>query len=1115
MSKVLRLQDTGFSNNLEGWAVSAKYSTNAINQISDPNGASASKQITSIPSPFARMDLVKTAFRYVSEIDNGQYIHLAGNTTYNEMVSHSLDVGQILFEFDKWRQKVEIVVWDKATDLDALLNSPFPEHRRLGETLQLYLDQDATSYNFDQLQRLYLINYKNGPKPMNIIGATSPSTLFFCSANDLSYINDIFFGNDKPFDQDYLPLYQRDIEYHKYLRFLQVSIPGFAHLFPEFNEYLEACFKVSSNERKTALLKVSSADANKYLQLSVGTAGNTVEILGHPLYKAIQQPNNIGVTSDFVIASTISSNKPLVLPVDTFTQAYLYTSAQWNSTTKVPYVDTNSLSSRILPADGTQYPYLTISDFLQDTIICMPYDFNKKAYFDGNADASIKDKSYLLPLTNTFFEYFTTEQLMGNVVPNGPKMIETRKNSGGVTVTLRIPIRRGYIEYKRTYFDVENPAVDATHNDGCIKNYNFAFGMIPNIGYSEDQYAFYRLGLLSDFSTDFRWDVKCYRKGQLINASELVRNDNDAHSPKCKTYAIEGSVIDYIQISNGLSSGIVLPRLRPQVESDQFTFAVDFGTTNTHIEYSINGAPSSPFDITENDEQIQLLGDYALDWKYAFYADFIPQWVGQKQEFKFPLRTTLSAAKNTNWNNPVIPMGHANIPFTYERRTEYAYNRILSNLKWSNDPDNVKRIECYIESLFLLLRNKVILNNGILAQTKIVWFYPISMTRNRFSLFRQVWEAAYRKYFGGDVATKLIPMTESVAPFEFFKGQFGAANIVTIDIGGGTSDVVITELGNVKYITSFRYAANSIFGDGYANLDGAIQNGIIRQFKDKIATTLKDNQLDDLLKVLRTLDERNDSTDIASFFFSLTSNKRVTEKNNLTSYLDFHKMLQLDEKQKVVFLLFYSSIIYHVAQIMKAKRMEMPRYITFSGNGSKVVSILSDDKKLLEKYTKLIYEKIYGRAYNTGGLEIRYNTEQPKEVTCKGGIIGGHAEDYDAIANTKVVLTGINGESFISKERYRDINDDTIRKTSAAVKEFVDFVFALNEELPFKDSFGIDNDSLNLAKIKFVQDLDIHTRNGLNNKLKEVDLEDTVEETMFFYPLHGALNALAAAICEQ
>lgn len=1116
MSKVLRLQETGFSNNLEGWAVSAKYSTDAIDQISDPNGASASRQITSIPSPFARMDLVKTAFKYVAEKNNGQYIHLNGKTTYNEMVSHSLDVGQILFEYDKWANLVDIIVWDKTNDLNALLNSPLPEHKRLGETLQLYLAQDASSYNFNQLKRLYLLNYKNGPKTMNIIGATSPSTLFFCSANDLSFVQDIIFGNDRPFDSDYLPLYLRDIQYHKYLRFLQVSISNFALLFPEFNEYLDACFNLSDSQRKAELMAVSSADAINYASLSVGTAGNSVEILGYPLYKAIQQPTNIGQRSDFVIASKINPGKPLVLPVETFTQAYMYTTAPWNSNTQVPFYTPTSLSSRILPNDGTQYPYLTISDFLQDTIVCMPYDFNKKAFFDGNADANIKDKSYLLPLTNTFFEYFTPEQLLGNVVPNGPKMIEIRKNaSGGVTVTLRIPIKKGFIEYKRIYFDgINNPNVDATHNDGCVRSCKFAFGMIPNIGYSQDRYAFYRLGLLSDFTTDFNWDVKCYRKGHLIAASELTRNDSDTHSPKCKTYAVEGSVIDYIQISSALASGIVLPKMRPQIESDQFTFAVDFGTTNTHIEYSVNGAPSTPFDITDQDEQIQLLGDYDLDWRYSFYADFIPQYIGESQEFKFPLRTTLSAAKNTNWDHPVIPMGHANIPFTYERRMEYAYNRILSNLKWSNDPDNVKRIECFIDSLFLLLRNKVILNNGVLNRTKVVWFYPISMTRNRFILFKRVWESAYNKYFGGDVTTNLIAMTESVAPFEFFKGQFGAANIVTIDIGGGTSDVVITELGTVKYITSFRYAANSVFGDGYANLDGSTQNGIVRQFKGHISKILRANNMDDLLKVFQTLDERNDSTDIASFFFSLTGNKRVNEKN-LAANLDFHRMLQLDENQKVVFLLFYSSIIYHVAQIMKAKKMAMPRYITFSGNGSRIISVLSDDRKLLEKYTKLIYEKVYGESYNSGGLELRYNNEHPKEATCKGGIIGEHSEDYDSIANTKVVLKGTDDVSFVDKDKYESITESDVLNTSATVKKFIEFTLALNDDFSFKDNFGIDSDSINLAKDICAKDLDIHTRNGLLNKRKEVDNADTVEETMFFYPLHGALNALAASICEN
>ena len=100
-------------------------------------------------------------------------------------------------------------------------------------------------------------------------------------------------------------------------------------------------------------------------------------------------------------------------------------------------------------------------------------------------------------------------------------------------------------------------------------------------------------------------------------------------------------------------------------------------------------------------------------------------------------------------------------------------------------------------------------------------------------MFEQVWNAAYNKYFSSNL-NNVFSMTESVAPYEFFKGQYGQARIVTIDIGGGTSDIVIADRGEVKYITSFRFAANSIFGDAYADHGGSIQNGIIRQFKKRI-----------------------------------------------------------------------------------------------------------------------------------------------------------------------------------------------------------------------------------------------------------------------------------------
>ena len=97
---------------------------------------------------------------------------------------------------------------------------------------------DSITYNFGALKNIYLLNYVQGPDELNIIGATSPATLFFSSANDLSYINDIFFGEDRPFDKSYQPLYKRDPEFIKYFFALRSSIPNFAKWFPEIDDYL-------------------------------------------------------------------------------------------------------------------------------------------------------------------------------------------------------------------------------------------------------------------------------------------------------------------------------------------------------------------------------------------------------------------------------------------------------------------------------------------------------------------------------------------------------------------------------------------------------------------------------------------------------------------------------------------------------------------------------------------------------------------------------------------------------------------------------------------------------------------------------------------------------------
>ena len=121
----------------------------------------------------------------------------------------------------KLADRLELLVWDKKKELQKLNDSPVEAHQILGGTLNMYLEQDAEAYNFDRMDKIFLLRYKGkGMRgDMDIIGATSPRTLFFSSANDLKYCSEQLrpSGKDKPFDDEYTPLYKRDFKYQKYL----------------------------------------------------------------------------------------------------------------------------------------------------------------------------------------------------------------------------------------------------------------------------------------------------------------------------------------------------------------------------------------------------------------------------------------------------------------------------------------------------------------------------------------------------------------------------------------------------------------------------------------------------------------------------------------------------------------------------------------------------------------------------------------------------------------------------------------------------------------------------------------------------------------------------------
>ena len=159
MGHLFRINPQGGNPNstIEDWSNSSvtPYDKSFVDRIAD--ATTTQKEITSIPSPFARIELVKESFgKIVRGSINGMLPDdvkklLHGKSIYHKMVSDSLDVAQIFFSYPQMKDKFDIIVWDKEEQIKQLLESPTPEHQIVGKTLQMFLDQDAKGsdpYNF-------------------------------------------------------------------------------------------------------------------------------------------------------------------------------------------------------------------------------------------------------------------------------------------------------------------------------------------------------------------------------------------------------------------------------------------------------------------------------------------------------------------------------------------------------------------------------------------------------------------------------------------------------------------------------------------------------------------------------------------------------------------------------------------------------------------------------------------------------------------------------------------------------------------------------------------------------------------------------------------------------
>jgi hypothetical protein len=499
---------------------------------------------------------------------------------------------------------------------------------------------------------------------------------------------------------------------------------------------------------------------NRYPELDTGVAGNVVEVLGVPLRKRHVEDMVAAVQkSDFMICATksIPDPKPLVLQ-NNFNRDFKYINGNWDRNTQVPYLDPQPLDQRTLPNSQVRYPYLTVSDFLEPYLIRLVYPINRDKFFNGNLKVEVgnNNKHYLLPLKKEFFNYFKSDDLVngGNDLP---QIQMVQRAGGSVKVTLRIPVKRNneYITFERIYYDGRQP--DEFRNEGAVIELQFGVTTFPFIKLNDPTLRpFYRVQLIDRNITGNLMNTRCelrfFSNENQREVESTCRNRSRKPDASSHYYVLDQE-FDYIQFQNSFASGvsgIIISKWRTYQSGNKiFHFAVDFGTTNTHIEYKVGNNVSQPFNITDADMQVATLfhptetsedfgGTGAIAIGELIDYEFVPQRIGDDAEYKFPQRTVIAVSNQLNindQNNTVL--ADFNIPFVYEKKPER--DKIHSNLKWSEmNPESKQIIKAYFEEIMMLLRNKVLLNGGNLAETRLVWFYPSSMTLGRLAYLEEL-----------------------------------------------------------------------------------------------------------------------------------------------------------------------------------------------------------------------------------------------------------------------------------------------------------------------------------------------------------------------------------------
>jgi hypothetical protein len=229
--------------------------------------------------------------------------------------------------------------------------------------------------------------------------------------------------------------------------------------------------------------------------------------------------------------------------------------------------------------------------------------------------------------------------------------------------------------------------------------------------------------------------------------------------------------------------------------------------------------------------------------------------------------------------------------------------------------------------------------------------------------------------------------------------------------------------------------------------------------------------------------------------------------------VSFSEELRANQQLRVVLLLFYAAEIYYAARLLQMKGLGTPAYITVSGTASKVLGLIGSIDALQSLATHIFNDMLGDK----GKVELKL-VDNPKEITCKGGLNMKQRFVVDDVEEITRFATGSDTLDQIAIPRYKDITDAVRDEVIKGYTEFVDYFFQLSQEYSFAKYFGVSNER-EFARFRTVltekaeQDFNkaIEARRDSMTDEENPELKDS----LFFIPLTGGISRLALYIAQN